>query len=66
MVAVYNLASMLIQNMSKIDNLIMVTKDIIDCYGEMLVAMDTDMLLSGADNRFPQITISYSSKYAEN
>ncbi len=44
----------------------MVAKEITGCYGEMLVAMDTDMLLRGADNRYPQTTISYISKYAEN
>ena len=41
MVAVYNLASMPIQNMSKIGHLFMVAKEINGCYGEVLVAMDT-------------------------
>ncbi len=52
--------------MSKIGNLVMDAKEITGCYGEILVAMDTDMLLRGADNRYSQPTISYFSKYAEN
>ena len=40
-----------IQKMSKIDNLFMVAKEITGCYGEILVAIDTDMLLRGADKR---------------
>ena len=53
MVAVYNLAPVHIQNMLKLDNLIVVAEEITGCDGKILVAMDTDMLLRGADNRYP-------------
>ena len=43
MVACYNLASMTIQNMPKIDNLVKVAQEITGCYGEILVAMATRM-----------------------
>ena len=66
MVALYNLASMLIQNMSKVDNIIVVAKEITGCYREILVAMDTDMVSRGANNRYPQTTISHFSKYVVN
>ena len=56
---VYNLASVPIENMSKIDNLFIVAREITGCHGEKLVAVDTDMLLRGADNRYRQTTISY-------
>ena len=68
MVALNKTASVSIQNMSKIDNLVMVAKEIIGCYGEILVAMNTDMLSRDVHDRYPQTTISYFSKYmyAEN
>ena len=44
----------------------MVAKEITGCYGKILIAMDTDMQLRGADNRYPQTTISYFPKYAGN
>ncbi len=42
-VADYNIESIPLPNMPKIDNLIMVAKEIIGCYGKMLVAMTTNM-----------------------
>ena len=39
----YNLASMPIQNIPKLDNLIMVAKEITGCYEKILVAMATSM-----------------------
>ena len=43
MAADYNLASVPIQNMSKMGNLVVVAKEITGCYGEILVAMGTSM-----------------------
>ena len=41
MTALYNVASMFIQNMSKINNLTIVAKEITGCYEEILLAMAT-------------------------
>ena len=54
MVALYNQASVPARNMSKNDNLVLVAKEITGCYGDILVAMDTDMLPKGVDNKCPQ------------
>ena len=66
MVAVNNLASMHIKNMSKNYNIVIVPKEITGCYGEILVGMVIDTLLRGADNRYPPNPIKYFSKHAEN
>ena len=65
-ITLHNLASVIIRNISKIYNRVMVAKAFTGCYGEILLAMDTYMLSKDVDNRSPQITISYYSKYVEN
>ena len=61
MVAFYNLASILIRHTSNIDNLVIVSKEITGCYGEIPVVKETDTLTRGVNNRYPQTTISFKN-----
>ena len=65
MAARYNLASMPIQNMSKIDNLAMVVKEISGCYEKILVAIATSMCPTGVHGCLLQSGVNAYSKYVK-
>ena len=56
---------MTIQNMPKIDNLIMVAKEINGCYEKILVAMATSIKPTGGQDCSLQYDINVYSKYDE-
>ena len=47
-----------IRNKLNIGSLLIVAKEFIDCYGEVLIVMATNVLSRGVHNRFFQINIS--------